>query len=112
MVIGLFAFSAISTIVSKRTETERRIFNAKSYMAGGFVFLIMFIPFIVGVTIDQRVSSESTAMLCAKNLTAFNLTHLSECGKFTPGSIAEDCAQRPERYNQDLSQCSELLDNS
>jgi hypothetical protein len=47
-----------------------------------------------------------------ENPTAFNVTHLSQCGKFTPGSIAEDCASRPRLYNLDLSHCSELLDNS
>ena len=54
----------------------------------------------------------SVAAHCTRNPAALNVTHISDCRNFTPGSVAEDCAVSPKDYELELSQCSELLDNS
>jgi hypothetical protein len=118
-----FAVSAMFIIDTKHNGKEKAVKNsqkARNLTVSGFTYLLGAVIVIVVANLYEVAgptksyngtdTTSSIAMHCTKDPTAFNIIHLSECGKFTPGSIAEDCASRPRFYNLNLSQCSELLE--
>lgn len=128
-VVAIFPFAVSSTYIidskqadEKAGEKEKMMKNslkARRWTISGFFYVITVVIIIVVTNMFEWVgpvktfngtwTSGSIAMHCTKNITVFNVTHLSDCSKFTPGSIAEDCASRPRLYNLDLNQCSQLL---
>src|SRR5215207_2745953 len=125
-VVAIFPFAISAMFIidvqmgihrTRQENIERDRNRARSLTVTGFVYLLAVVIMIVGANVYELLgptktfngtrTTSSVAMHCTQNPTAFNVTHLSQCSKFTPGSIAEDCAASPKAYELELSQCTE-----
>jgi hypothetical protein len=110
----IFPFAVSSwEIIRKGTATKK----AKVYSRSGFVYLLVIIVVMISFGVIGTIRPSvllpnilsSVAELCAKDPTKYNITHLSACSKFTTGSLAEECALRPEQFHLTLKKCPELI---
>ncbi len=46
---------------------------------------------------------------CATNPQGYNITHVADCSKFFPGSLAWECALNPEKFNVTLKRCTDFI---
>lgn len=82
----------------------------------GFTYLILnltFISFLASPSFNfplLKTTNEQSSIevQCATDPEKFNITHLWQCSKFNPDSLAEQCATDPEKFDMKISECSQL----
>ena len=83
--------------------------SAEVFSVYGFYFLMVL---LVSIGLQQFYPNfffKSIANVCATHLKDYNITHVADCSKFTSGSLAEQCAIRPEGFNMKLTQCVDFI---
>jgi hypothetical protein len=104
-IVVIFASSAIAVSIFRYTEIGRRI------MVAGFVYLF-FVMLILTFFIPTSPTPPplTIAEQCAIKPENFSMTHaVADCSKFTPGSLAQDCALNPITFHVELKQCSKFI---
>jgi hypothetical protein len=85
-----------------------KVFGSKTLSIIGFVYLAVVVGSLA-YSQYQPLPIYTPAEKCAVNPTDYNITHPSDCSKFTLGSLAQDCALHPEKYHLQLKQCSRFI---
>jgi hypothetical protein len=109
-VIIPFSISSVA-IIGRKTKFGRWFSNI------GFTFLGISLIFLAYFSIHPQYINpfqfiHTTAEDCAINPKKYNVTHVSDCSGFVPGSFAQDCVFDPEKYHVELKQCSNFIEQS
>jgi hypothetical protein len=105
-IIILFSASSGLVIIGRKNAYR----YAKFLSIGGFGYIIIILFALVHNEVHPQLIPISTpAEECAVNPKSYNVTHASDCSKFTPGSLAQDCALHPEKFYVTLKQCSKFI---
>lgn len=85
-----------------REKTFKYISRYSSLLGFGYIIGVIF---LISIT---SASSRTTAEDCAINPESYNITHVADCSKFTPGRI-DQCTFNPGRFHVSLKQCVDFI---